>query len=94
MISGPLSGSLRDSRFGARLPESALARLEVLARSVSYGAGAEILREGDPTTDLGVVIRGRVAIHWDRACGRLSPAQTVRLMAVTERNLAVANATL
>lgn len=35
-----------------------------------------------------------VAIHWDRACGRLSPAQSARLMAVTQRNLTVANATL
>jgi hypothetical protein len=35
-----------------------------------------------------------VAIHWDRACGRLTPNQTARLTAVTQRNLEVANTTL
>ena len=29
----------------------------------SYAAGAEILREGDPTRDLGIVVRGRVALR-------------------------------
>jgi CRP/FNR family transcriptional regulator, cyclic AMP receptor protein len=58
-----LSASLRDTWFGERLPESALARLETHCRTVSYEAGAEILREGDQTTDLGIVIRGRVAIR-------------------------------
>lgn len=62
-VSGVPSGSLRDTWFGERLPESALARLEAHCRTVSYDAGAEILREGDPTTHLGIVIRGRVAIR-------------------------------
>ena len=35
-----------------------------------------------------------VAVHWDRVCGRLEPVQAQRLVAVTERNLAVANKTL
>ena len=35
-----------------------------------------------------------VAVHWDRICGRLDPAQVARLVAVTDRNLAVANETL
>ena len=35
-----------------------------------------------------------VAIHWDRVCGRLDPAQAARLRSVTELNLAVANTTI
>jgi hypothetical protein len=35
-----------------------------------------------------------VAVHWDRTCGRLSPAQAGRLLTITQQNLAVANATL
>jgi len=35
-----------------------------------------------------------VALHWERVCGRLEPAQVVGLRAVTERNLAVANTTI
>jgi uncharacterized protein DUF6390 len=35
-----------------------------------------------------------VAVHWDRVCGRLTPAQASRLSSVTRRNLAVANTTL
>jgi CRP-like cAMP-binding protein len=60
---GPEPVSLRDTWFGARLPAAALARLEAHDRFVSYGAGVEILREGEPTTDLGLVVRGRVAIR-------------------------------
>ncbi len=63
MIDGSRPPSLRDTWFGAPLPEDVLARLEPLARSASYVAGAEILREGDPTSDLGVVLRGRVALR-------------------------------
>jgi hypothetical protein len=43
----------------------------------------DLLRPGDD-----------VAVHWDRVCGRLTPAQVARLTSVTERNLAVANTTL
>ena len=35
-----------------------------------------------------------VAVHWDRVCGQLDPAQVEGLLAVTDRNLAVANETL
>lgn len=35
-----------------------------------------------------------IALHWDRACGRLTPIQAARLSAVTDRNLAVANQTI
>ena len=63
MIGGSQSRSLRDTWFGGHLPDDALARLEGLARTASYPAGAEILREGDPTSDLGVITRGRVAVR-------------------------------
>ena len=63
MINRATPGSLRDTWFGTRLPEAALVRLETLARPASYAVGAEILREGDPTRDLGVVVRGRVALR-------------------------------
>ena len=59
--SGPVS--LRDTWFGARLPEAALARLEPQIRRVTYDAGVEILREGDPTSTLGIVATGRVALR-------------------------------
>ena len=35
-----------------------------------------------------------VAVHWDRVCGRLDDTQVARLLAVTNRNLEVANQTL
>ena len=63
MIGGSPSRSLRDTWFGSRLSEEALASLETLARPASYASGAEILREGDPTRDLGVVVGGRVALR-------------------------------
>jgi CRP/FNR family transcriptional regulator, cyclic AMP receptor protein len=63
MIGGSPSRSLRDTWFGSRLSDDALARLETLARPATYAADAEILREGDPTRDLGVVVRGRVALR-------------------------------
>ena len=57
-------------------------RLERLPIGAGDGFG-DLLLPGDD-----------VAIHWDRACGRLTPAQAMRLAAVTDRNLAVANRTL
>ena len=57
------AGSLRTTWFGARLPETELARLEAQARPASYEAGAEILREGELTRDLGIVVSGRVALR-------------------------------
>ena len=59
--SGPVS--LRDTWFGARLPEEAVSRLEPHVRRATYDAGTEILREGDPTSALGIVVSGRVALR-------------------------------
>ena len=63
MIGGGTAGSLGDTWFGTRLPADALARLEAQASVASFDAGAEILREGDPTRYLAVVLRGRVALR-------------------------------
>ena len=63
MTDGPGPVSLRDTWFSTHLPAAALARLEAHDRFVSYGAGVEILREGEPTRDLGLVVRGRVAVR-------------------------------
>ncbi len=41
-----------------------------------------------------LAIGDRVALHWERVCGRLTPVQTARLRAVTERNIAIANTTI
>ena len=38
-------------------------RLEPHVRRATYDAGAEILREGDPTSALGIVVSGRVALR-------------------------------
>ena len=63
MTDAPSSGSLRDTWFGSHLPAAAISRLEAHTRSRSFEAGTEILREGDPTRDMGVVIHGRAAIR-------------------------------
>ena len=57
-------------------------RLEHLPMAAGDGFG-DLLLPGDD-----------VAIHWDRVCGRLTSTQAMRLAAVTDRNLAVANTTL
>jgi hypothetical protein len=57
-------------------------RRQRLAASAGEGFG-DVLLPGDD-----------VAIHWDRVCGRLDDGQAARLLAVTDRNLAVANQTL
>ena len=49
MIRASWSVSLRDTWFGPRLPEDAVSRLEPHVRRATYAAGAEILREGEPT---------------------------------------------
>jgi CRP-like cAMP-binding protein len=55
--------SLAGTWFGSRLPADARERLEPHIRLVEYDAGTEILREGEPTQDLGIVRTGRVALR-------------------------------
>jgi len=70
--------------------------LELLEGKLSLGAPR--LTHLPPANGQGfgdVLLPGdRVAIHWDRVCGRLSALQADRLTAVTTRNLTVANATI
>jgi len=63
MIGASQPGPLRDTWFATRLPQTALSRLEAHARAVTYDAGAVILREGELTGSLGVVVSGRVALR-------------------------------
>ncbi len=74
--------SLADTFFGSRLPPAALARLEAQARHATYQAGDEILREGDPTRDLAVVVRGRVALRL-----RVPERGTTTILTVDEGNI-------
>jgi CRP/FNR family cyclic AMP-dependent transcriptional regulator len=55
--------SLAGTWFGARLPSTALARLEPYLSVAQYAPGTEILREGEPTQTLGIVRSGRVALR-------------------------------
>ena len=57
-------------------------RLERLPMADGDGYGDRLLPGDD------------VAVHWDRVCGLLVPAQVATLTAVTEANLAVANQTI
>jgi hypothetical protein len=57
------------------------AHVERLEEPADGGYG-DRLEPGDP-----------IAIHWERVCGRLTPAQASRLLAVTARNIEVANTT-
>ena len=82
MIGGGTAGSLAGTWFGTRLPADALARLEAQGRVASYDAGAEILREGDPTRYLAVVVRGRVALRL-----RVPERGTTTILTVEEGNI-------
>jgi hypothetical protein len=58
------------------------ARIERLEEPADGGYG-DAWSPGDP-----------IAVHWERVCGRLTSAQASRLLAVTARNIEVANTTL
>jgi hypothetical protein len=74
----------------------ALAPLELVGGRLRFGARRLERFRTDAGDGFGdVLLPGDdVAIHWDRVCGRLTPTQAMRLIAVTDRNLAVANSTL
>ena len=65
MGAGPLLGPnlLGETGFGSALPPSARSRLAPYLTMATYQPGDLILREGDPTTALGIVARGRVALR-------------------------------
>ncbi len=49
--------------IAADLARDALRRLGVIARTESFPAGVYLLREGQRSTDLGVVLEGRIALR-------------------------------
>lgn len=49
--------------FGAALGPETQARLAELARVVEVPAGTHVLREGQPTDDLSILLKGRVALR-------------------------------
>jgi len=55
--------ALAGTWFGSHLPAAARERLAPQLRIVAYSAGTEILREGEPMHDLGIVVDGRVALR-------------------------------
>ncbi len=54
---------LNETWFGAELAAETQARLASLASMLDFEAGTEILREGDETTEMGIVISGRLALR-------------------------------
>ncbi len=83
--------SVNDDAVEVELPP-----LELRAGALGFGAPQRqrlTPANGDGYGD--VLLPGDdVAVHWDRVCGRLDGDQVDRLIAVTDRNLEVANQTL
>ena len=48
--------------FGADLPESSIGRLAAMAREYESPARARLLREGDDTEELSILVAGRIAL--------------------------------
>ena len=55
--------ALRQSRFTRGIPRSQRSRLAGIAHIRAAEPGTVLLREGDPTAELGVVLEGRVALR-------------------------------
>ncbi len=58
-----LVAALNATWFGSGLPAAAQTRLASIARKESIAAGTEILVEGEVTSELGIVLEGRVALR-------------------------------
>ena len=65
----PHQGLLADTWFGALLPPAAIEHLEAHVRLAKLEPGDELLHEGGPAEDLGIIRDGRVAIRL-RVAGR------------------------
>jgi CRP/FNR family cyclic AMP-dependent transcriptional regulator len=57
-----LASAIRATWFGADLPESTLLRLAEFAREYEAPARTRLLREGDDTHELSILVRGRIAL--------------------------------
>jgi len=60
--SATLVSRIGDTWFGSGLPEASLERLAGMAREYETPARARLLREGDETKELSVLVDGRVAL--------------------------------
>jgi CRP/FNR family cyclic AMP-dependent transcriptional regulator len=66
---GVAGGRLAETWFGAQLPPALINRLDAHVRRLELEPGEELLREGGPVDDLGIIEEGRVAIRL-RVAGR------------------------
>lgn len=57
-----LAAGIRATWFGSDLPESAIERLAAMAREYETPARARLLREGDDTKELSILVDGRIAL--------------------------------
>jgi CRP-like cAMP-binding protein len=57
-----LAAAIRATWFGSDLPESSLARLAAMAREYETPARTRLLREGDETKELSILVDGRIAL--------------------------------
>ena len=57
-----LTAAIRATWFGSDLPDSAIERLATMAREYETPARARLLREGDDTKELSILVDGRIAL--------------------------------
>ncbi|MGD8684540.1 MAG: cyclic nucleotide-binding domain-containing protein [Chloroflexota bacterium] len=57
-----LAAGIRATWFGSDLPESSIERLATMAREYETPARARLLREGDDTKELSILVDGRIAL--------------------------------
>jgi len=57
-----LAEHLRATWFGSDLPASSLERMGAMAREYEAPARTRLLREGDSTDELGILVEGRIAL--------------------------------
>lgn len=63
MIERSLSEAMRETWFGADLPPDVAERLAACAYLQTLPVGHELLREGAPSLELGIVRSGRIALR-------------------------------
>jgi CRP-like cAMP-binding protein len=57
-----IAADIRATWFGADLPEASLERLALMAREYESPPRTRLLREGDDTRELSILVRGRIAL--------------------------------
>lgn len=59
----PLIAMLHETWFGSELPAETQARLASLASTIEFAPGAELLHEGEETTQMGILLDGRLSLR-------------------------------